>query len=856
MATEWSDMLKRGCDLAWVLSIEGIPYVFTEREFQRADSVAPVAPPTYYDVDVPALLISDRDRVSIELDRKSGVSRGDAWDILLAWNALEDAGVLDDLFSRPTAKTALAAIPDGGSDSVLEYKQTTIKVVDNSVFSAGQRVFLGKEAISIGAIDADGTSLTGCTRGLAGYVHQFDSQSLSNYRQVTNRPTAWRGRFVELHAHLVSPEGRFFDSTYLIGDYHRVVWRGYLDSPPVPDMHGMRLRALPLVRLAANDLGFESSATIVNSVPFEGEIKGGSDPNMMSMLIHADGQGSEKMLFQVHYSEDDGSNPAVATFVSNSALASGIHPLGNWVKHSVEGPLKAQLVTALGIATASTSVILKSTGELQFVVFQHPDYLIESITIFPLPGAYWCPQLPMQAAPWKEGATIVFDFQLHTEAPPNGWVAVSPQSGSGLQDVTLPATGLGVIEGQEAREIVRWKAKDETLLADHDIVMLNIAERQVNGTPLVPFAEGGKLVCLSGHAGTTDSIIKTVLQSSGTGQRGSSDTLQYGLGLGVPAAWMDTTALTSSVMGAYPVLAVNPGRSSLEDMVGGWLALFGKCLTQAINESGECVITGVDTQPMATKLGPSITTADVLMESVGTPQVVDTPNEVKIDPSGLDKTATLSVRDVPRIQGEGPRSWELKCPSIDLTVAQGYAQGLIAQGDGQSVISLTVGAWMDVQPGATVRLTIAHPAMYDWGTGARAPASVSARVVGWELSLVSGKQRITLLLSGNALDTRYLCPSPLVASKASNTITMATPGATTWFAEGEKVELYNPGSDSTENETLTIQTLNGATNQITFTGTPASWVGMGTVCTHAIYSQASTDQQLFMYVRSETEWGF
>ena len=85
---------------------------------------------------------------------------------------------------------------------------------------------------------------------------------------------------------------------------------------------------------------------------------------------------------------------------------------------------------------------------------------------------------------------------------------------------------------------------------------------------------------------------------------------------------------------------------------------------------------------------------------------------------------------------------------------------------------------------------------------------------------------------------------------------MATPGATTWFAEGEKVELYNPGSDSTENETLTIQTLNGATNQITFTGTPASWVGMGTVCTHAIYSQASTDQQLFMYVRSETEWGF
>ena len=116
MATAWTDMIKRGCDITWVLRIEGIPILFSERVLKRGDDADAVALPTGYTAICPALLISDRDRVSIELDRQEGVGRGDAWEILLAWNALEDDGLLDDLFARPSAKSALLPVPDTGSD--------------------------------------------------------------------------------------------------------------------------------------------------------------------------------------------------------------------------------------------------------------------------------------------------------------------------------------------------------------------------------------------------------------------------------------------------------------------------------------------------------------------------------------------------------------------------------------------------------------------------------------------------------------------------------------------------------------------------------------------------------------------
>ena len=849
MATSWTDMLKRGCDIAWVLRIEGIRTLLTERTIKRSDDAADVTLPSGYSGTSPALLITDGDRVGVELDRKAGVARGDAWDVLLAWNALEDSGLLDDIFARPSAKTSLATIPDSGTDTVLEYDETTIKVIDNSVFTAGQHVYLGKETIAIGAVDVDGTSLTGCTRGVAGYASQFDSQSFGNYRQVTDRPALWRGRFVELHAHLVSREGRIIDDTWLAGTYHRTIWRGYLDAPPMPDSHGMRLRALPLVRLAANDLGFEAKARIMNSLSAP-ELTTYANADLASMLIMTKGNGSEMLLVSIDY--DDGTSKHKTVFAPTFTLPEGPHALGEWVHY-----LSEALETALTGANIATTVVVRlhTDGNLRVVIVEDAGITITQAHMVASPATYWLPQGILD---WTVAATTstikTWYIPIQANAPPGGWMPVAVESGAGIQDITMPTAALGVIESGEVKELVRWDAKDETLLADHGIAFLRLVERQINGGAMVGFGTGGTISALSGHVGTAAEVIRTVLESSGTGARGAYDSLQFGQGLGIPEAWIDLDSLQSWQIDVHPMQAISVGRSSLADMVGGWLALAGKCLCQAVVD-GECVLAVVDTQPVDNDTATTISTADVLLESVGTPQVVDAPNEVKIDPSGVSKSASVIVRDVPRIQSEGPRAWEMKVPSIEADPAINFGKLLIAQGDGQAVVTLTVGPWLDVQPGDLLKLTIAHPAMFDWGTGARAPTTVYGRCVGWSLHLASTKQRITILLAGGMIDTLLLAPSPTVTTKAGDTVTLAPAGATVWFAVSDSVELYTPGDDATEKETLVIQSINAGANQLTFTTTPASWVGAGTVVTHPIYTSATATQQRFMYVRADKGWG-
>ena len=853
MATSWADMIKRGCDIAWVVRIEGIRVLFTERDIKRADSASDVSLPSGYTAACSALLISDRDAVGTELDRKTGVARGNAWEILLAWNALEDDGLLDDLFARPSVTTSLAAVPDAGSDSVLEYNGTTIKVASTTGLSNGQGVYLGKEAIAIGAVDGDGVSLTSCTRGLAGYAYQFDSQSFGNYRQLTDRPTLWRGRFVELHAHLVSREGRILDDTWLGGDYHKCIWRGYLDAPPVPDQHGMRLRALPLCRLAGNDLGFEVKGEIVNSVSVPSDWKKPTD-ELAGMLIMPNGNGVELLLLHMTYTAS-GATTTKSFLGPTATFAAAPAPLGGWLLKLREAWGSALAAEGIVSHESLVTVQLLSNGAFMVSILLASGYVVDSARIVPSPSAYWVPDVTHETHVHTPNF-VMFQIPIEVESPSSGWMPIRVVSGEGLQDITIPASGLGVIEGGEAREIVRWSEKNESILATTGITMLRIVEREINGTHRAEFATGGTLSVMSGYSGTPATVIRTVLESSGTGSRGSYDTLDFGQGLGIPEAWIDLSALMSAwQISSYAIAAVNTGRSSLEDMIGGWLALAGLNMAQVVSASGECQISVVGTQPIASASAVNITAADVLLESIGVPQVVDAPNEIKIDPTGLDKAASITVRDVPRIQSEGPRSWSMKVPSIEQGMAVDFGKALIAMGDGQTAVSMSVGAWVEVQPGDVVKLTTAHPAMFDWGTGARGPSTVYGRCVGLETHLATAKQRITLLLSGGRVETSYLAPSPYVVAKMSATVVLLPAGAVSWFAEDDYVVLYTPGNDTAQVEQLQIDSINTAGNSLTFTSTPASWVGAGAVVTQALWANATDAQKLFMYTRAEKGWG-
>jgi hypothetical protein len=264
-----SDLLKRGYSVTYALTIEGIPYIFTEapRLWTVASSAEP-ALPSGYSRTIACLAITEGQSVSVEADRRTGVASGAALDVTLSWNELEDESLLATLFGEETAKTLITADVDAAD--------AAFTVADTTAFASSGGFYIGRERVSYSG--KTGTSFTGCTRAVAGYAYDYESNS-PTYRWITDRPLHWRGRFVTLYAHLISPEGRTHATTWLTGTTQFEVWKGYIDEAPRPGRIGMGIRCLPLVRLAGQELGLEAAGPIMVAPQFSAEINNVEAPD-------------------------------------------------------------------------------------------------------------------------------------------------------------------------------------------------------------------------------------------------------------------------------------------------------------------------------------------------------------------------------------------------------------------------------------------------------------------------------------------------------------------------------------------------------------------------------------------------
>tara|TARA_Y100000593_G_scaffold58615_1_gene108920 strand:- start:216 stop:740 length:525 start_codon:yes stop_codon:yes gene_type:complete len=166
---------------------------------------------------------------------------------------------------------------------------------------------------------------------------------------------------------------------------------------------------------------------------------------------------------------------------------------------------------------------------------------------------------------------------------------------------------------------------------------------------------------------------------------------------------------------------------------------------------------------------------------------------------------------------------------------------------------MRVAPWVEVQPGDPVNLTIAHPMVYDWTSSTRAPSQIGARCIGWAADLVSGMQRITLLLSGAAVGIGYLSPSVSVVNKDSATqVTIAAADAQ-WFTADDYCRIYNPGKEqgpkggaSPEATDIQIDSVSAASARIIFKTSLPSWVAAGTIITYPLASN-TTRQNRFTH---------
>jgi hypothetical protein len=373
-----------------------------------------------------------------------------------------------------------------------------------------------------------------------------------------------------------------------------------------------------------------------------------------------------------------------------------------------------------------------------------------------------------------------------------------------------PSTGYGMLESGGVKELVAWDSVDTTYQTE-GVVAVRLSARQMADTQLAdPWGGDAKLTSLAGHVGTITECLRTLATSSGTGSRGAFDTLPPGYGYGIPDDWID---FDNWPFNSLVVEAIGEGGSSVEDLLGGWVALHQFCIAQTYAD-GALKMRLVSTTVLDGAGLPSLSNTDIVLGTTDSEGLVEAPNAVNIDRSTLlGENDILRIQDVPRVQAEDARAWDIRVPGIDDQPAVGLAVDMMALSDGQQAVKVGVRPAFEEGLGALVRFDAAHPAVYDWGTGDTATDEL-ARVVGYSESLWSGERDLTLLLPGQADYVLPLCPTAEIISRPSSTEIEISLADSVGFANGYKLWAYVAGSEDT---LKTDRTITGVATSTTVT---------------------------------------
>lgn len=880
----YEDLLSNGARYVYVLWIQGIPWLFPETLPERVDSISsPDLPSSGDALDgvCPALMFEEGATNSIESDRETGFGRGDAIKVILSWEALEKSGLTTGLFRQPSRKVRLAVDVDG--DDLL------FDTESNAGWSNGDRAYIGHESFLVTIPDgpkaATGFGLT--TRPEIPYAYRASSPTTFSY--ITDRPEVWKRRFVAIHRHLLTPAGYIMDTEWLAGTYHREVWRGFIDEVPKPGEFGMELRCLPLCRLPALQLGHDLAAEVVVPDPddhysfanipvfpdfltqliIEGEYTGGGGGTFRIAVV------STQIVMTIQ------AWAAVMQSTIDTALSGQPWYTANTVEFGVSG-----MVTG----PPSYHADAYAPGMIKIMIPYNAGggYNVTEmrLTVPPSGGYYWLTpgqrdgKKGLNAQPnwaWDEGwPGIALDYRV------GSWLPVVQTSGEGYADLEIPSSGFGVLEVEGERELIRWDFVEPVPAPSAYIRLLRIAQRGVNATPLLDLAKGAKLKFVSGHYGKPAEVILTLLESSGTGTRGTYDTLALGMGYGIPEAWIDVESFTSKTeLMEESIAAFGDGRVSLEELMGGWLALHGLCVVQrrraldmvetatagAMDSDTPYQLTCVRVDPAGlavfTDFMVSLSASDVEMGGVGLPDTLQGATEVRVSRSGVDRTLPdVMPQDVPAIQALGVESRQYSAPGMSESVARDAAMSRIGVGLGQTVRTYALMPWLNAQVGDVLIDETAHKKVYDWSTGTRGPVQVSARVSGTREMLRTGRVQAALLGAGIASEGLYLCPTSTVREVISTTDFRSEAGDPWRFRGPNKVILYNPGNEAAgEFDTFEVGVTDSALGTWYLgTGTLPAWVTADvTRMTFPEYSDGSFLTSLLeeshMYYLAAKRWG-
>lgn len=860
MPSTINELLARGYGYVLVAKIQGIPDLFPETIPLRVEAEAPPSLPSGYRSACPALMFDDSVAMTQEADRATGLSRGDAVEVCLSRDPLRDAGLGATLFRRPSKRTRLT--------SDLDATDTVGHVETTSDWYPGDYAFIGRELTQVLEVDTGRFALA---RGLCGpLAYAYRSNSPTTFATLTDRPEQWRGRFMTIYLHVLSPEGRILDDTWCAGDYCREEWSGSVDQPPKPGRTGMVIRCMPMFRLPGEELGYEIDVEVVSPDPEDAS----------SWKEHPIVVTPESTITIT--GEWTGPGPSSGTFsISVPNIASTyVSTVAGWTRKA-QADLQAALLSEPWSPSGAAeiglhgAVLLESwdpmvPGSLAIKIeYDAPTYDVESMVVTVREGssAYWL--IPGQ----REGVkglhndpiwNWLLDWPAVSLAYPIGsWLPVLQTSGEGFLDLAVPSAGVGLAEVDGKKELIRWDSIASALAPNDNVVLLHIVERSVAGTPRVNLV-GAKLKFVTGADGTPADVLLALLESTGTGAS-AHDTLGIGLGYGIPSAQVDEPSFARAELSEATVPAFSDGRTSLETLMGGWLALSGLCLVQRRNAAGVLQLSVVPTEPLAVASVGAVEIAilpeHVELAGLDTPETYDAPSEVRVSRSGVSlEVPDIIVQDVPGLQQSMPRSAAFSCPGMGEQTARNLATNRLAVGLGQTIITVAIAPWLDLQIGDPVAWQVPHPAVYDWATGTWGPGQVAGRVLGRTWKPWSGRATATFVLAGLMREGLYLCPvAGLTALPTSDTfdVNVDLTALIAPTAPSIRVRLYNAGQEATEMAEVDVDVVSPTSLQLA-SGSHAAWVAAGVTRMTFCNLGGGNDDQVegaYLFQASSRHWG-
>ena len=748
--------VQYGWGVVYWLTIEGIPVVWIERE-------TALALPATFPAQDASLVIDRSSEVGQLVDRETGLGAG----FPLTFQLLDTTEVRTWL--RKWSQQAQLAADAAWNDA-------TITVDDNTSWPAAGTFWLGQERITYAAKAGAPPRFTGCVRGTAGSLaSQHYGGTLGGV--LTDLPRWWRGRQVRLYASPVAPTGTMTGAALL--DEAEEIWRGVLDQGPDRVGGQWELQAQALDRRIDLPLAATVSGKVVDQkarfpvqpgynfgVRVAGWNAAGPPVKLwdFEVLCEPFSAYASGDLLTADQQADAIKAAWTAALPLTQNLVTGLFDAGTYLGELVgvnAGSTTWQWYVALQAAAVPVNGSIASRCWFNF---GDPGPML-------LEHFYWGVLAGQKLTiPWQsDGNQVAGAFAPGEPFPPAPTgVAV---------ELDVPAQGLpqwGRLRVDDTEVTYTKLVQAGTL-----VFFAGFYDAKQKPISLAKFTPGATVELAFTAAGDTKDVMRKLLSSSGTGQRGTYDTLGYGQGYGLDGSTAATSAVNNQSfdavaqgpMVALPVEVALAGRTFAE-CFGGLLALSQR----GVVVRGDDLLgvrrqrlALVSTEPGGGNWGTLITD-DHLLTTQGEPVVAvrkrDVPNTVRVTvPQGADDPDVLTVQDWSAAQGQGvvAADYDLPIPSkLSAEQVTQWALGRFAPAQTEQAIELQLVPWLDIDVGDLVRLQISHFAVWQWSAGTPGYTG-NGRVLGIKRDLKVGAVTATILIDGTT-QKLALCPAMQVAS--------------------------------------------------------------------------------------------